>query len=88
MKKILLVYLAVLLVTAMSCQSGVFLERIDQGEITLNLDLYWGLVSLPIISMRLDGGEVIVHLDAFDERNEGALYYVQGLFFREIGQLS
>jgi tetratricopeptide (TPR) repeat protein len=36
---------------------------------------------------RIEKGEVIIHLDAFDERNEGALYYVQGLFYREIGEL-
>ncbi len=67
-------------------ERGVFLEKIDQGEITLNLDLYWGLLTLPIIPLRLDGGEVIVHLDAFDETNEGAFNYVQGIFFREIGE--
>lgn len=36
---------------------------------------------------RIDPGEVIVHLDAFDEKNEGAFYYVQGLCFREKGEL-
>ncbi len=35
---------------------------------------------------RMDKGEVIVHLDAFDEKNEGVFYYVQGVFFREIGE--
>jgi len=43
-------------------ERGVFLERIDQGE-------------------------VIIHLDAFDETNEGAFYYVQGIFLRRIGEL-
>jgi tetratricopeptide (TPR) repeat protein len=36
---------------------------------------------------RIDIGEVIVHLDAFDEKNEGAFYYVQGMCFREKGEL-
>ena len=36
---------------------------------------------------RIDIGEVIVHLDAFDEKNEGAFCYVQGMCFREKGEL-
>jgi tetratricopeptide (TPR) repeat protein len=37
--------------------------------------------------MTLEGGEVIIHLDAFDEMNEGAFYYVQGIYLKEIGRL-
>jgi len=36
---------------------------------------------------RIDIGEVIVHLDAFDEKNQGSFYYVQGLCLREKGEL-
>jgi tetratricopeptide (TPR) repeat protein len=69
-------------------ERGVFLERLDKGGITFNPDLFWGILSLPVIMMAIDKGEVIVHLDAFDERNEGAFYYAQGLFLRETGELS
>ena len=68
-------------------ERGVFLERLDEGGITFNWDLFWGILPLPIIIMGIDKGEVIVHLDAFDERNEGAFYYVWGLYFREIGEM-
>lgn len=36
---------------------------------------------------RIDENEVVIHLDAFDERNEGAFYYVQGIIYRERGEL-
>jgi tetratricopeptide (TPR) repeat protein len=36
---------------------------------------------------RIDTGEVIVHLDAFDPKNEGAFYYFQGMLFGEKGEL-
>lgn len=68
-------------------EKGVFLERLDKGRGTFNLDLFRGLLPLPIIIIGVDKGEVIIYLDAFDERNEGALYYVKGLLFREIGEL-
>ena len=67
-------------------EKGVFLERLDSGGVAFSLDLFWGILPLPIIIMGIDKGEVIIHLDAFDEKNEGAFYYVQGLFFRETGE--
>ena len=36
---------------------------------------------------RIDIDEVIVHLDAYDDKNEGAFYYVQAMCFREKGEL-
>jgi tetratricopeptide (TPR) repeat protein len=36
---------------------------------------------------RLSENEVIVHLWAFDEKNEGAFYYAQGIVNRESGEL-
>ena len=36
---------------------------------------------------RIDENEVVIHLDAFNERNEGAFYYVQGIIYRERGEL-
>ncbi|MGD9345668.1 MAG: tetratricopeptide repeat protein [Candidatus Aminicenantes bacterium] len=69
-------------------EKGVYLERIDDVEILFNLDVFWGILPLPIIITGVYKGEVIVHLDAFDERNEGAFYYVQGLYSQEIGEFS
>lgn len=68
-------------------ERGVFLERLDKGEITINLILYWGSLSIPVDLLGMKKGEVLVHLDAFDERNEGAFYYVQGILFKELGDL-
>lgn len=65
--------------------AGIFRKR--NGRILDRDDVVMAKNEKGVFLERIDTGEVIIHLDAFDETNEGAFYYVRGLCFWEIGQL-
>jgi len=48
----------------------------------------WDDIGYAYLELGVYKGEVIVHLDAFDERNEGAFYCAQGLCSQETGAFS